>query len=112
MKRRFYTIFDLVNEFKAGQEEETKLQRTIYIELDDRDATLDLLLDKVHQPLNCLKDTTILDADGKTEHPVLEIGFMATGERYGEIKAKLEMAGLLNNGKATEVKKKVTDDKK
>lgn len=101
--RKIYTIFDLFNEFKAEQEEETKRQRTIYVELGDRNAVLGLM-DKLDQPLNCLKNAAIMDADGKTEHAVLEIGFLATGERYGEIKARLEMAGLTGSGKA-EVKK-------
>lgn len=110
-KHRFYTIFDLIDAFKAEQAEENaqiKRQRNIFVELEDRNEALDLM-DRLGQPLNCLKDATILDADGKTEHAVLEIGFLVTDERYGYIKAWLEFKGLAGCGKATEVKK---DDEK
>lgn len=98
---RMYTIFDLIDAFEAKREDEKKRQRTVHIDPEDREKVLDMF-SELDQPLNSLKQTTRKDADG-AENIVLELGFVSTGERYGEIKARLEMAGFMNKGKAKEV---------
>lgn len=99
------TIFDLMKEF--NYEEEDKKQRYVHVDPENVSKALDLFLGKLDQPLNCVANTTILEPDDETkEKEVVKFGFKSTGERYGEIKAKMEFAGLLSDGKVKEKKKK------
>ena len=107
MKHKIYTIFDALETFKAEQEDEVKRQRYVFVDPEDMAETVNTLLNKLNQPMNLVTNTTTPDAEDKEkEHPVIKIGFMSTGERYGEIKAKLEYAGLINKGTVKEVEMK------